>query len=211
MRFQQPLECLSAKSAVAPKHQVLYTTHSPFMVSADQLHRLRTVIDHDEIGTKISAKVFKADEDTAFPLYAAMGIGMPQSLFIGGHTLLLEGPSDLIYLDVLSDALTGLGRCSPMRSGGPARRKRHGCGYFRPKSPAMSRESRWTCVRPKAHAGWKTTVGATTCTASMTTNGGTSSTGRRWPGSAAAAAPGRDGRSGPLAVTQVAPTGSPAG
>jgi ABC-type oligopeptide transport system ATPase subunit len=95
---------------LAPKHQVLYTTHSPFMVSADQLHRLRTVIDHDEIGTKVSADVFKADEDTAFPLYAAMGIGMTQSLFIGEHTLLLEGPSDLIYLDVLSDALTELGR-----------------------------------------------------------------------------------------------------
>lgn len=95
---------------LAPKHQVLYTTHSPFMVSADHLHRLRTVIDQDEVGTKVSAEVFKADEDTAFPLYAAMGIGMTQSLFIGEHTLLLEGPSDLIYLDVLSDALTELGR-----------------------------------------------------------------------------------------------------
>lgn len=95
---------------LAPKHQVLYTTHSPFMVSADHLPRLRTVIDHDEVGTKISAEIFKADEDTAFPLYAAMGIGMTQSLFIGEHTLLLEGPSDLIYLDVLSDALTELGR-----------------------------------------------------------------------------------------------------
>ncbi|MGW5742402.1 ATP-dependent nuclease [Amycolatopsis sp. NPDC003861] len=95
---------------LAPKHQVLYSTHSPFMVSADQLHRLRTVIDYDEIGTKISSEIFKADEDTAFPLYAALGIGMTQSLFIGEHTLLLEGPSDLIYLDVLSDALTDLGR-----------------------------------------------------------------------------------------------------
>ncbi|MEV6878332.1 AAA family ATPase [Amycolatopsis sp. NPDC051128] len=52
---------------LAPKHQVLYTTHSPFMVTADQLHRLHTVIDHDEIGTKVSAEVFKVDEDTAFP------------------------------------------------------------------------------------------------------------------------------------------------
>jgi hypothetical protein len=76
------------------------------MVSADRLQRVRTVIDQDEVGTKVSAEIFKADEDTAFPLYAAMRIEMTQSLFIGEHTLLLEGPSDLIYLDVLADALT---------------------------------------------------------------------------------------------------------
>lgn len=35
-----------------------------------------------------------------------MGIGLTQSLFIGEHTLLVEGPSDLIYLDILADALT---------------------------------------------------------------------------------------------------------
>ncbi|MFB9902861.1 ATP-dependent nuclease [Allokutzneria oryzae] len=95
---------------LAPKHQVLYTTHSPFMVSPNHLQRVRTVIDHDDVGTKISADIFKADEDTAFPLYAAMGIDMTQSLFIGPHCLLLEGPSDLIYLDVLSEALTQQGR-----------------------------------------------------------------------------------------------------
>ncbi|MFD1145641.1 ATP-dependent nuclease [Saccharothrix hoggarensis] len=108
-RAQQDLLRLIDKR-LAPKHQVIYTTHSPFMVSADHLQRVRTVIDQDDAGTKVSAEIFKADEDTAFPLYAAMGIEMTQSLFIGEHTLLLEGPSDLIYLDVLSDALTEQGR-----------------------------------------------------------------------------------------------------
>lgn len=92
---------------LAPRHQVLYTTHSPFMVSADHFHRVRTVVDHENTGTKISAEIFKADEDTAFPLLTAMGIEMTQTLFIGEHTLLLEGPSDLIYLDVLSDLVEG--------------------------------------------------------------------------------------------------------
>ncbi len=95
---------------LAPKHQVIYTTHSPFMVSPDHLHRVRTVIDHDKVGTKVSAEIFKADEDTAFPLLTAMGIEMTQTLFIGEHTLLLEGPSDLIYLDVLTDVLESQGR-----------------------------------------------------------------------------------------------------
>lgn len=98
---------------LAPRYQVIYTTHSPFLVSPGQFNRVRTVIDHERGGTKVSAEIFKADDDTVSPLLAAMGIEMTQTLFIGEHTLLLEGPSDLIYLDVLSDLaevgqLTGL-------------------------------------------------------------------------------------------------------
>jgi hypothetical protein len=88
---------------LAPHHQVIYTTHSPFMVSPGRFHRVRTVIDYEKTGSKVSAEIFRADDDTAFPLLTAMGIEMTQTLFIGEHTLLLEGPSDLIYLDVLSD------------------------------------------------------------------------------------------------------------
>ncbi|MFI6485086.1 ATP-dependent nuclease [Nonomuraea sp. NPDC050663] len=95
---------------LASRHQVLYTTHSPFMVSSDHLHRVRTVVDHDKVGTKISSEIFEADDDTVFPLLTAMGIEMSQTLFVGEHTLLLEGPSDLIYLDVLSDLAQGQGQ-----------------------------------------------------------------------------------------------------
>lgn len=94
---------------LASKHQVLYTTHSPFMVDPDNLHRVRTVIDMERGGAKVSSEVFKADEDTAFPLLAAMGVEMTQTLFVGEHTLLLEGPSDLIYLDVLTDVVEATG------------------------------------------------------------------------------------------------------
>jgi hypothetical protein len=94
---------------LARKHQVIYTTHSPFMISADKLHRVRTVIDVDGAGTKVSAEIFKADEETAFPLMTAMGIELGQTLFVGEHTLLLEGPSDLIYIDVLGEALERTG------------------------------------------------------------------------------------------------------
>ncbi|MEU8308955.1 AAA family ATPase [Actinomadura sp. NPDC048955] len=95
---------------LAPKHQVIFTTHSPFMVAPDHLNRVRTVIDHDGGGTKVSAEIFKADDDTVFPLLAAMGIELTQTLFVGEHNLLLEGPSDLIYLDILTDALEAEGK-----------------------------------------------------------------------------------------------------
>ena len=95
---------------LALKHQVIYTTHSPFMVSARHLDRVRTVIDQDKVGTKVSAEIFKADEDTAFPLMAAMDIELTQTLFVGENSLLLEGPSDLMYCDVLTEALALQGR-----------------------------------------------------------------------------------------------------
>ncbi|WP_220449435.1 ATP-dependent nuclease [Nonomuraea longispora] len=95
---------------LAPEHQVIFTTRSPFMVDPAHLDRVRTVIDHDRHGTKVFAESFKADDDTVFPLLAAMGIELTQTLFVGEHNLLLEGPSDLIYLDIFTDAVEAKGK-----------------------------------------------------------------------------------------------------
>lgn len=95
---------------LAPNHQVLYTTHSPFLVDPHQLGRARTVVDVDGVGTKVSSEVLRADDETVFPLQAALGYDLAQTLFVGPDNLLLEGPADLIYLDFLSDALTQSGR-----------------------------------------------------------------------------------------------------
>ncbi len=93
-----------------PRHQVLYTTHSPFMVDTDNFVGVRTVEDVETkagevFGTKVGDKSLSADADTVFPLYAAMGVDITQSLFVGKHTLLVEGPSDLLYLQWASNEL----------------------------------------------------------------------------------------------------------
>ncbi len=46
---------------LAPDHQVIYTTHSPFMIDARKLDQVRTVVDRDDVGTVISEDVFRAD------------------------------------------------------------------------------------------------------------------------------------------------------
>lgn len=91
---------------LAPKHQVIYTTHSPFLIEPSQLGRVRTVMDRENRGTVISDDVLHTDRDTVHPLQAALGYELAQTLFIGPHSLLVEGPSDLIYLQVLSEAAT---------------------------------------------------------------------------------------------------------
>lgn len=97
-----------------PQHQVIYSTHSPFMVPADRLEDVRVVEDVVERdargrpvvkGTKVSADVLTVDKDTLFPLQAHLGYEVTQTLFVGANTLLVEGPSDILYLQVASHAL----------------------------------------------------------------------------------------------------------
>ena len=95
---------------LAPQHQVLFSTHSPFMIDAHRLNRVRTVVDDLSAGTVISADVLHTDAETAFPLHAAIGLELGQSLFVGANNLVVEGASDLLYLEVLSDALRAQGR-----------------------------------------------------------------------------------------------------
>ena len=95
---------------LAPAHQVIYSTHSPFMVHPSHLDRVRTVTDLGrDKGTVISHEVFRTDKDTVFPLQAALGYELAQTLFVGAHNLAVEGPSDYIYLDSLSAAVEANG------------------------------------------------------------------------------------------------------
>ncbi len=89
---------------LAEDYQLIYTTHSPFMIDSDKLHRVRTVLETDS-GTKISESIQEKDPDTLFPLQAALGYTLAQNLFITKNNLLIEGPSDLVYLQVLSSIL----------------------------------------------------------------------------------------------------------
>ena len=105
------------KEKLLPKYQVIYTTHSPFMVDTENILNVRTVADvpteyGTTSGTKVGDKVLSADADTIFPLRAALGYDITQSLFIGEHSLLVEGPSDLLFLRWASKRLIEQGRTS---------------------------------------------------------------------------------------------------
>lgn len=90
---------------LAPGHQVIYSTHSLFMIDPRTLERCRTVEDIDDEGTKVSEDVWAARADTVFPLLGALGVEMSQTLIIGADQLLVEGPADISYLSIVSDAL----------------------------------------------------------------------------------------------------------
>ncbi|MDR3651521.1 MAG: AAA family ATPase [Paludibacter sp.] len=89
---------------LSDKYQIIYTTHSPFMVESENLKRVRTCLETDE-GTIISDSIQEKDPNTLFPLQAALGYDIAQNLFISKNNLLVEGPADLIYLTVISNIL----------------------------------------------------------------------------------------------------------
>lgn len=89
---------------LSKKYQIIFTTHSPFMVESSKLGRVRTCFETNE-GTVISDSIQEKDPNTLFPLQAALGYDIAQNLFVSKNNLLVEGPADLIYLTLMSSIL----------------------------------------------------------------------------------------------------------
>lgn len=93
------------------RSQVIYTTHSPFMVQPGKLERVRLVEDRGkETGSVVANDVLTRDRDTLFPLQGALGYDLVQHLFVAENNVVVEGTSDYAYLKLISDFLSGKGR-----------------------------------------------------------------------------------------------------
>ena len=99
-----------------PQHQLIYSTHSPFMVDPIHFDRIRIVQDlsieaesedlpEDKHGTKVITEVLDATGDSLFPLQGALGYDISQTLFVGPNSLVVEGVSDLLYIQTISALL----------------------------------------------------------------------------------------------------------
>lgn len=104
-----------------PHHQLIYTTHSPFMVDPQRFERVRIVQDRsieadvdslpeDQEGTKVITEILDATPDSLFPLQGALGYEIYQTLFIGPNSLVVEGVSDLLYIQTMSGLLQEMGK-----------------------------------------------------------------------------------------------------
>jgi hypothetical protein len=95
---------------LAGAHQVVYTTHSPFMVDATRPHRVRSVEDVEGEGTRVRDGAEATSRDTILPLHGALAVALLDGLGAGPRTLLVGGAADLIYLEVMSGYLWDGGR-----------------------------------------------------------------------------------------------------
>ena len=95
---------------LTPNHQIVYTTHSPFMMKASDIKRVRFVEDRDSVGTKVTSNMKNASQETVYPLQAAMDQEMSQEMIVGRNSLIVENPSDILYLQVISSFMKQRGR-----------------------------------------------------------------------------------------------------
>lgn len=93
------------------RHQVIYTTHSPFMIDPEYLNRVRVVEDlGPNEGTVVRTQLKSRDPDSLSPLHGALGFDIVQNIFDGPDNLVIEDLSDFTYLTVMSEVLRGEGR-----------------------------------------------------------------------------------------------------
>jgi len=93
-------------SRLSEYNQTLYTTHSPFLVGPDELDLVRVVEMVDrKLGTKVHTKVIADDPSALLPLQEALGYDLAQSLFSQARNLVLEGLTDLWYIDSVAQLL----------------------------------------------------------------------------------------------------------
>lgn len=95
---------------LSEQHQIIYSTHSPFMVDSARLEDVRVVEDRVKEGTKISGDLAGSSDESLFPLQAALGYSIAQNLFIAKKNILIEGPADLILLQHMGALLEAVGK-----------------------------------------------------------------------------------------------------
>ncbi len=91
----------------SPGGQVIYVTHSPYLINRNAAHRIR-VLDkgsHDE-GTRV---VTDASRNHYEPLRSSLGPFVAETAFIGGANLFVEGLADQVLLAGVSSHLRGRG------------------------------------------------------------------------------------------------------
>ena len=95
---------------LAEDNPLIYTTHSPFLIDGEHIHRIRPVTEDETGHSRISVDSWPKDRETIFPLQAAAGYAMVRGLFQHKKNVLVEGMSDYLYLHALNLYCHSLGR-----------------------------------------------------------------------------------------------------
>jgi hypothetical protein len=91
---------------LATKFQVIYATHSPFMVEPSRLNRVRVLQDKGvDVGTVVSDDIATVDSDSLLPLKAALGHDVAEKVTLGPDNELTKGTGDIANLQSMREYL----------------------------------------------------------------------------------------------------------
>lgn len=107
---------------LAHNNQIMYTTHSPFMVDSNHLERVRSVYIDSTGKTVVSPDLRAAERSkgknqpqSIYPAHAALGLSVSDTLLVNCNPVLVEGESDQLYLSALKNLLISKGKISPLK------------------------------------------------------------------------------------------------
>lgn len=91
-------------NSLSNENQIIYTTHSPFLVNPNNLTGVYATYIGENGESVISPDLRankKIAEKSIYPVHAAIGITISDTLLIGCQPVLVEGHSDQIYLQLI--------------------------------------------------------------------------------------------------------------
>ena len=103
---------------LAKTNQILYTTHSPFLVDSNHLDQVRSVYIDDNGYTVASPDLRASEGDSSqtksiYAVHAAVGLTVSDIILQGCQPVIVEGPSDQFYLNGIKNHLIREGQISP--------------------------------------------------------------------------------------------------
>lgn len=98
-------DILKKLDACSKNNQIIYTTHSPYLIPSKKLDRVRLVLKNRS-GTKIKKITAKADKETLTPILTAIGEDLSVGIRVDRkNSIVVEGYSDYLYLSCFKDLL----------------------------------------------------------------------------------------------------------
>lgn len=105
---------------LAKTNQLIFTTHSPFMIDADRLDRVRKVFVGEGGSTEASSDLGLTrgsnglkDKGATYAVHSALNLTVAESLLLGCQPIIVEGPSDQHYLTAIKSILIGKKKIAP--------------------------------------------------------------------------------------------------
>ena len=101
-------DILKTMEAAAETVQVVFSTHSPYLLEADKLNRVKLVLKDAKKGTTICNKVHVgADKETLTPIMTAIGSELSAGIagFGKENNVVVEGASDVYYFNAFKKLL----------------------------------------------------------------------------------------------------------
>jgi len=88
---------------LAPDHQLVFATHSPFLLDPARLDSVRVVLRPPGKTTVVTADLSAADDDTLMPLRAVVRGDLADATLPRGPSLIVRDPAELMWLRAFSE------------------------------------------------------------------------------------------------------------